>query len=190
MNSASVIASGGRGGGGLQFVSLTRINVNATSVVSVNGRGGTGPSIGTGNQTAGGGGGGGTLMIEAPAVNVSTGAIIVANGGGGAGGGWYTIGGTPTIFRHYDGQPGQLSAARAAGGDCPTVGDGGFEANGATSPSANGSVSDSMATTAGGGGGGGSSGFIYLRGRAAGNVTMAGGSVVSPTPSVGAVGAN
>jgi hypothetical protein len=91
------------------------------------------------------------------------------------------------------GQPGQLSAARAAGGDCKysgTVGDGGWEANGTTNPSINGFDSDVGAANVAAGGGGGSSGFIILRARSQADVMFPGTSIVSPMPTLGAVTAN
>jgi hypothetical protein len=183
----TVYGVGGLGGGGLQLVSLTRVSVTSTSVINLNGLGGAGQRSGTGSQLAGGGGAGGTLVVEAPIVNVSAGAIAAANGGGGAGGGSYRD--ANLLFHHYNGQPGQLSTTRAAGGDVPNMstGDGGYEANGATLPSINGSPSDSGAATVSGGGGGGSSGFIMLRARAIANVMIAFGAIISPAPTTGVV---
>jgi hypothetical protein len=189
-NASTITAYGGRGGGGIQIVSLTRVTIAASAVIDLNGGGGTGPIKGYGGLTAGGGGAGGQLLVEAPTVSVSAGAIAVANGGGGAGGDYYgvVVNGFPRFY-HYNGEPGQLSASRAAGGDIPntTNGDGGYEANGDTAPSANGSPSDSGAATYGGGGGGGSQGFITLHGRGASSVMIAFGAVISPAPATGAV---
>jgi hypothetical protein len=174
---------GGVGGGGIQIVSLTHVVFGTTGKIAVNGLGGGGPLLA---YAAGGGGSGGTVVVEAPVVSLSTGALIAANGGGGAGG-CYAGG---LMAGHYFGQSGQLSSTRAAGGNCPGYGDGGYEANGATSPSANGSPSDADCATAGGGGGGGANGFIYLRARTANAVMFANASVVSPSPTTGAVSAN
>jgi hypothetical protein len=183
---------GGRGGGGLQLVSLTRVNVTASGGIALNGEGGYGLSGNIFKNTqpdlpAGGGGSGGTLVVEAPTIQLSAGALAVANGGGGAGGCY-----TGPVLVHVNGQPGQLSSARAAGGDCPNTssGDGGYEATGATSPPANGQNSDNGATYQAGGGGGGSPGFIILRGRTTASVMIDGAAIVSPPPSVGAVTAN
>ena len=188
---------GGRGGGALQLVSLTRVTFGATGAVALNGEGGTG--IGSGgfqngsfDLPAGGGGSGGTLVVEAPVVSLSAGALAVANGAGGAGGCFFFDSNGDFRYHHPAGQPGQLSDVRAAGGDCPSsvTGDGGAEATGATSPSADGQTSDSGAANQAGGGGGGSNGFVILRGRAATSVTITNGAIVSPAPSVGAVTAN
>lgn len=189
-NAGAAMAPGGLGGGGLQLVSLTRVTLAASAVINLNGGAGTGPGL-TGCQLcAGAGGSGGALVVEAPAVDISAGAITAANGGGGAAGDYYTMfsGGTLHYF-HYNGQPGQLSTTRAAGGDIPNVstGDGGYEANGTASPSADGQPSDMGAATYGGGGGGGASGWIILHARAAANVMIAFGAVISPTPMTGAV---
>lgn len=183
---------GGQGGGGLQLVSLTRVSVAATGGIALNGQGGYGISdnkfTGTvANLPAGGGGSGGTLVVEAPSVTLSSGALATANGGGGAGG--CITGLFVGHFNHVNGQPGQLSNVRAAGGDCSntTSGDGGYEASGVASPPANGANSDSGAATQAGGGGGGSPGFIILRGKTDTSVMMNSGALVSPAPSIGAV---
>lgn len=196
MDGTSVVGTGGKGGGGLQIISLTKVTVTATGRIGVNGGGGIGLGSGllTGDMPAGGGGSGGTLVVEAPAINLSAGAVAAANGGGGAGG-CYTcttimIGDVPILrCNHHNGQPGQLSANRAMGGDCTNGGgDGGWEANGATNPSI---VGETWSTnTASAGGGGGSSGFIFLRARSANQVSIANGAVVSPMPTIGAVTAN
>jgi hypothetical protein len=187
---------GGNGGGGLQIVSLTKVTVAATGRLAVNGTGGRGTGfLANVDMPAGGGGSGGTLVIEAPAISMSAGAVAAANGGGGAGGCYsctlIDLGGGQQIKKcvHHNGQPGQLSATRAAGGDCNGGGgDGGYEANGMTLPSA---IGETWSTnTHAAGGGGGSDGFILLRARAAGNVTITSGAVVSPATTPGAVTAN
>ena len=186
------LAWGGLGGGGLQLISLTRVTVAATGLIDLNGGGGTGQSghgiVSTNAYLSGAGGSGGQLVVEAPVVSISQNAIAVANGGGGAGG--YVSFDSNTLFwSHYNGQPGQRSTMRAAGGDVPntTNGDGGFEANGATSPSANGQPSDSGAANYDGGGGGGASGWIILKARSAANVMVTVGAIISPAPTAGAV---
>lgn len=191
-NSSFLLASGGRGGGGLHLVSLTRVTFAASAVVSLNGEGGGGPSqpADPGAHTAGGGGSGGMLVVEAPTVTVSAGAIAAANGGGGAGAGINFISDSGTFYNsHAFGQSGQLSATRAAGGDilATTFGDGGYEAEGSATPSADGQSSDAGAAMAGGGAGGGARGFIVLRARAAGNIMIAFGAVISPAPTQGTV---
>lgn len=191
-----VLGFGGRGGGALHLVSLKRVSVGATGGLAMNGLGGRG--IGSGQFTsatydlpAGGGGAGGTIVIEAPVINLSSGALAAANGGGGAGG-CYGVDQDLFWYFHYNGEGGQLSDVRAAGGDCPntTNGDGGYEANGTASPSADGAPSDSGAETQAGGGGGGSSGFIILRARSTSAVMLTSGAVVSPQATVGTVNTN
>jgi hypothetical protein len=191
---STTIASGGAGGGGLHLVSLTRVTFAASAVINLNAEGGGGPSeppANAGTLTAGGGGSGGMLVVEAPTLNVSTGAIAAANGGGGAGGGTNQAGTPPFSYNaHAFGQNGQLAATRAAGGDITATifyGDGGPEADGTASPSADGQSSDIGAANYGGGAGGGSRGFIVLRGRSAANVMVAFGAVISPAPMLGAV---
>lgn len=196
---ATRLGIGGPGGGGVHLVSLSRVTFGATARIDLNGRGGGGANTGTtlkpnADQPAGGGGSGGTLVVEAPAINISAGAIVAANGGGGAGGCYtcMTIVNN-TVCNHVNGQPGQLSATRAAGGDCPnsTFGDGGYEANGVTSPGASGLRSDSSGgAMVSGGGGGGSAGFIILRGRSTSYITISNSAIVSPPPTTQAVKAN
>lgn len=190
------LTAGAVGGGALHLVSLTRVNFAATAGIALNGRGGAGVGSGTLNNNttdlpAAGGGSGGTLLVESPVVSVSTGATLAANGGGGAGGCYYV---DQNIFRyfHANGQPGQLSDVRAAGGDCPstTNGDGGYGVNGVTTPSPDGATSDPGGANQDGGGGGGAPGFIMLRGRMSGSVMVNAGSIVSPAPTVGTVTAN
>jgi hypothetical protein len=178
---------GGKGGGALHLVSLTRVSVASTGVINVNGKAGTGdPSelffLGSGA------GSGGTIVVEAPAISLSANAVAVANGAAGAGGCPVCSGFQCTSVA---GESGQLTTARAKGGECGGASNGGWEANGVTSPSATGAatVSNPPAPKSGGGGGG-SNGFIILRGRTANNVTFAGNVVVSPTATIGSVSAN
>ena len=191
-HSGTTYGYGGVGGGGLQLISLTRVTLASTAVISLIGGGGYGPSgrgiVPANALVAAGGGSGGQLVVEAPVVSISQSAIAVSNGGAGAGGSYFFDSNTIS-YSHYNGQSGQLSTMRAAGGDVPNVstGDGGFEANGATSPSANGQPSDSGAANYDGGGGGGSMGWIMLKARSAANVMVTLGAVLSPTPTTGAV---
>jgi hypothetical protein len=188
----SFYGTGGSGGGALHLVSLTKVSIASSAVINLNGGAGMGIGLGYGSLTAGGGGSGGTLVVEAPVVSISAGAIAAANGGGGAAGSDYLKAmGSVLLHLHYNGQPGQLSTTRAAGGDIPDVstGDGGYEANGTTSPSVNGQPSDAGAATYDGGGGGGSSGFIVLHARTVANVSIAFGAVISPAPITGTVAA-
>jgi hypothetical protein len=186
-NGMFVYGGGGSGGGAIHLVSMTRVNVASTGKIVLNGAG----AIGNVNirSLGAGGGSGGTLVIEAPNVSFSAGALAVANGGGGAGGCPVCVGDFIPTCTNADGENGQISATRAAGGNCNGAGNGGWEANGDLSPAANGNAANG-ASAIGGGGGGGSSGFIFLRGRSAANVTIATGAIVSPQPTLGAVTAN
>lgn len=179
--------NGGAGGGAIQLVSLTRVSIGATGQIVLNGKGGSGPQYV--RALGAGGGSGGTLVIEAPAVSLSAGSLAVANGGGAAGGCPTCMdAGGIVVCDGPDGEDGQLSATRAAGGLCVFAGAGGYEANGSTSPSPNGQNADGNAIS--GGGGGGSSGFIIIRARTAANIMVVGGAVVSPPPTLGSVVAN
>lgn len=64
------------GGGAIQIVSRTRIELGATTAATVN-AGGEG-----GNSVEGGGAGGG-ILLEAPRIVLASGSKLVANGGGG-----------------------------------------------------------------------------------------------------------
>lgn len=187
MNGLITYGAGGAGGGAIHLVSLTRVVMATTGRIVLNGKG----AIGNVNvrSMGAGGGSGGSLVIEAPMLSMSMGSIAVANGGGGAGGCPVCMGDFIPVCDNADGEHGQLSAMRAAGGDCMGAGTGGYEATGVTTPPANGANGDSSGFPFGGGGGG-SSGFIILRGRAAANVMIPGGAVVSPPPTIGAVTAN
>ena len=174
---------GGGGGGAMHLLSMTRVTVASTGRLIANGFGGhadvTTRSLGSG------GGSGGTIVIEAPSVTFSANALAVANGGGAEGGCPVCMGFQCT---NAAGENGQLSANRAAGGNCNGAGNGGWEANGDLSIPANGANANASAEISAGGGGG-ASGFVFLRGKAGANVTVT-GAVISPPPTIEGVTAN
>lgn len=156
---ASGSVSGGKGGGALQLVAGSRIDVTGT-VCAPGGGGG----IGIADTGSGGGGSGGAILLEAPTVNVAVSATLAANGGGG--------GGSSGPFG-VDGQPGGSSCVATAGGsggagDAP-AGNGG---NGGGGPAgAQAGQSGTVGTTTYAGGGGGSAGRIRVN---ANDVTLDG----------------
>src|SRR3569623_21963 len=73
---SAIFARGGGGGGALQIVSGTKIDIHGAGVIDLGGGGG--------EKTAGGGSGG-TLVLEAPAVSITGPAGFTTNGGAGGG---------------------------------------------------------------------------------------------------------
>lgn len=135
----TLIRTGGAGGGAIQLVSLTAIQLTTNGVISVGGGGG---------GTSTGGGSGGTVVLEAPTVELmNAGTGIFANGG--AGGGCFT-----------DGPDAQLSIFAAQGPDCSpeSAGDGGTAAYPVTS----GEICSGSCALRYSGGGGGSVGRIRV----------------------------
>jgi hypothetical protein len=177
--------AGGTAGGAIHLLSMTRVTVTSTGKINLNGGGAIGRV--NYNDRAGAGGSGGTLVIEAPSVSFSASALAVANGGGGMGGCTTCTGDFIPTCTHANGENGQLSYARAQGGNCNGPGNGGWEANGDLSISANGA---NATGTASAGGGGGSQGFIFLRGKTGANVMVTSGAIISPAPTIEAVTAN
>jgi hypothetical protein len=174
---------GGTAGGAIHLLSLTRVTVTSTGKLILNGGGAIGRLYY--NDRAGAGGSGGTLVIEAPNVTFSASALAVANGGGGMGGCTVCTTDFPPTCTHANGENGQLSFARAQGGNCNGPGNGGWEATG--DAAANGASATGSASA---GGGGGSQGFIFLRGKTGANVMVTNGAIISPQPTIEAVTAN
>jgi len=145
--------AGGRGGGAVWLATGGRIEIAAGAGINAGGIGGGG-GIRTGSQgDAGGGGGGsgGVIWLEAPRVH-SFGVLAANGGGGGEGSGGDASGAL--------GMPGQLSLARANGGDgASNVGSGGGA--GGYKGDGNGLVGKDP-EPGGGGGGGGGVGFIKV----------------------------
>ena len=115
--------NGGPGGGALQIVSATRIDI--TGILRASGAGAP--------AGAGGGGGGGSVLLEAPLVTLA-GTGIYANGGGGAcrgngGGDGFAQGGTAGICTTpgigNGGRGGWLANPPGRGADAVTAGGGG-----------------------------------------------------------------
>ena len=159
-------ALGGLGGGAIQLVSRTRIEIGPSNgaASSIQAPGMQGAAAGVG------GGSGGAILLEAPVVSVSAGAGMQANGAGGGCNG-------------QAGAPGSLTTSAAQGGQCA-------DANGG-----NGGSADSLPGDGGnvsgvgdlhGGGGGGAAGRIRIN-TADGQVHVEDGAILSPRPSTGNV---
>ncbi len=134
---------GGGGGGAIQLVSNTRIQIQATGGINAGGCGGHHSNSAT-SGAGGGGGAGGTILLEAPVVVIDGG--LAVNGGGGGGG---EIG--------LDGEQGEFSTNRAAGGNGDTnAGDGGDGGAAGNSSGQSGANDDAA------GGGGGAVGRIRI----------------------------
>lgn len=158
----------GAGGGAIQLVSRRAIAIDTAGAASaIDAGGGGSPGIG-------GGGSGGAILLEAPLVVVASGASIVANGGSGG-------------CASEPGEPGQLTTAPAAGGDCTTSGhgDGGDGASRASTTAGNG-ASVSVTAVGFGGGGGGGRGRIRINVPTPADYQELG--AVSPAPSLGELG--
>jgi hypothetical protein len=182
------VNGGGSAGGALHLLSLTRVTVTSTGKLNLNG----GAVVGSTSERdlGGGGGSGGALVIEAPTVSFSASGLAVDNGAGGKGGCTPFTTGSPSTCTPANGESGQLSSMRAAGGNCNGgAGNGGWEANGETFPSVNGADADGS-TYSSGGGGGGSRGFIFLRGKTVANVMITNGAIISPSPTIEPVTTN
>jgi hypothetical protein len=171
----------GVAGGAVQIVSNTEVLVGPNGAITANGSGGgtrdTEPPLlgcfsGQPCFSGAGGGSGGGIVLEAPAVTLAAEAVLVANGGGGGCG------------RVTAGEDGQISLARAEGGDCTVVvgGIGGAGAEGAgVDGTGNFNGADSIA-----GGGGGGVGRIRINLPA--GETFAPEGLVSPANTAGVLG--
>ena len=73
---SAIFARGGGGGGAMQIVSRTKIDIHGGGFIDLGGGGG---------ENTAGGGSGGTLVLEAPAVSVTGPAGFTTNGGAGGG---------------------------------------------------------------------------------------------------------
>lgn len=137
--------TGGAGGGAIELVARTSIEITGT--VTAGGAGAQGGGQ-TGTKGGGGGGGSGGLVgIDTPALTLGSNSVLAANGGGGGGGGNGLA---------QPGQDGPASTGPATGGSGARTG--GAGGNGSTldgeTPSASGD---------GGAGAGGGAGFILVR---------------------------
>lgn len=138
--SGNVASAGGRGGGGIQMSSFTRISLGASSLVDLGGGGG--------GSFGGGGGAAGNMILEAPVVDIA-GAVYM---NGGAGGGCSLLGDNGTR---------SLDAARAGGSCGPHNATGGGSGGTAQQPPG---IGRSESST-GGGGGGGAAGRVKITSR-------------------------
>jgi hypothetical protein len=156
----------GRGGGAIQIVSRTQVVLGSTGVVSANATGGGGSLSASGDNA--GGGAGGTILLEAPIVTMGSASIFAANGGGGG-------------CTNGLGNPGQRSSTPATGCS-PSVagGKGGDGGAGASGPQVG------TANASNGGGGGGAYGRVRIN---TAQTFMQGSATISPTPSLGTLGA-
>jgi hypothetical protein len=143
----------GTGGGAVQIVSATSLQVTGLGVIQVGGGGGTWGGSGAGS--------GGAILLEAPMISIA--GTLAANGGGGGGGN--TLCNT--------GQDGQPSATPAAGDTCPTN-PGGAGAAGST-------INGAAPASGMFGGGGGAAGRIRLN-TMSGAATIGPSAVISPAP--------
>jgi hypothetical protein len=161
----AAVGLAGTGGGALELVALTSIEVTGT--ITAGGMSG-GPTGETEEIGGGGGGSGGYLGFDAPVIVFAATAIIAANGGGGGEGSDNAQGEGGNA-----GTSGLASDTAAAGGTGGGAGgDGGNGSAAATLVGAAGANS----VMQGGGGGGGAAGFILV----SGTVDEVAGSVVSP----------
>jgi hypothetical protein len=122
---AATIWDSGAGGGAVQLIAGTSIQISATGIINVGGGGG--------GQGSNGGGSGGAILLEAPTVTVA--GVLAANGGGGgsgsgaekgqnglpssapaSGGGTDVKGGNGSAGASLDGEPGALSEDYEGGG--------------------------------------------------------------------------
>ena len=172
-------SSPGTGGGAVQIASRTSISIGAAGGIAVNGgsaKADTSTNIilcvsGSPCGAGAGAGSGGGILLEAPQVVTASTAVLVANGGAGHCG---TKGSAAS--------PG-LNATPAVGTDCTTF-HGGAGAAG-TNAAQDGTARTSNGPTGAGGGGGAGRIRINLP---TGASFDAQGAVLSPTPSIGAVG--
>jgi hypothetical protein len=168
---------GGGGGGALQLSSFARIQIDSgneatPAVVRASGAGGAAPT--TAAQGGGGGGSGGSILLEAPVLLVATRSSITANGGGGG------SGVLSTSVEGADGMPGTTTETRAAGGN----GNEDDEGFGGVGGARSGAASTGGRALDGSGGGGGGVGIIRINRR---TQTIAGGAVISPAHTEGAL---
>jgi hypothetical protein len=131
--------SASHGGGAVQLVAGTSIQIAAGAFVSAPGSGGMQGGLAA-DQEAAGAGSGGAILIEAPIVTVA--GVLATNGGGGGGGAGGAANGGQS------GEPGHDSDAN------PASGGSGGGAGGAGDQAGGGSAMASASFTAPGGGGG------------------------------------
>jgi hypothetical protein len=108
--------SGGGGGGAIQIVSATSIEVTELGIIDASGGGGG--ATPQAFSEAAGGGGGGAILLEAPTIALRGASVVLSTKGGAGAGTGKNIDGTP-IAR---GEDGGVTEAPAIGGFQPTTG--------------------------------------------------------------------
>jgi len=160
------------GGGAVQIVSRTRIDIAQDALINANGGGGVEPTPGPQFPDPGGGGGaGGAILLEAPEVTVAGG--LFSNGGGGS-----AACGT--------GENGRESLDPALGKQCPgsDSGDGGSGGSALDGPTDGEPIAATSSFDNAGGSGGGAAGFIRINSRT-GTFVPSPTALISPEPDVG-----
>ncbi len=175
----------GGGGGAVQLVSCRALTIASTGWIDARGFAGlTGsypcPYADQRTENGGGGGSGGAILVEAAVVVVE--GSLTANGGGGSHGVTVTVGSCAYLHCISEPQDGQRSVNGAEGGVSQNGGSGGDGGAQMTSATAGGFVGGSS------GGGGGGAGRIRINAGLSGAPTLSGSEIVSPAPSLGAVG--
>lgn len=156
----------GAGGGALQIVACSQLDLGPHAILAANGGGGGGGnpgSVASTSDTPGagtGGGSGGAVLIQALSIKVKAGALLLANGGGGGGGATRSGVGTAVFVAGGAGQDGQMSLDPALGGNGAGNSQPGGIGGTTQRPTAGGSVMMMFGQAAGGGGG--SAGRIRL----------------------------
>ncbi len=162
------------GGGAIQLVSRTKIQLGSEGILGAVGDGGSGHSIDEFGNVASGGGSGGGVLLEAPEIVIDDGSFISANGGGGGGG-----------CANDLGQSGRLSSVAALGANCVTDPDSGTGGTGGTRLIPTQGQTIAGGTNSSGGGGGGGAGRIRIN-NATGELPST--SQISPEPALGMIG--
>jgi len=164
-------SQGGRGGGAIQLVSSTAIEITGNGKIDASGGGGASTSPANGILLGGGGGGsGGMILLEAPVIAIDGPAVAISTkGGGGAAAG----NGSSVAMNGADGGT-DGSPAAGGGGTLAHGGLGGTEES-APIPGGAGSGAGTR-----GGGGGGSAGRARFNSGDGGANPQNGAAVLSP----------
>jgi hypothetical protein len=171
--------SAGGGGGAIQIVSATAIELSDLGTIDAGGGGGFGTPQQSGADGSGGGGGG-AILLEAPSITLRGPSVVVAAKGGGGGGTGVNVDGTGVAI----GEDGGTGAAPALGGFQVSPGTFLRGGNGGTVDIAP-TVGPSSTNDAGAGGGGGV-GQIRFNTRD-GTVTIAAGAAVRAPSTIGTI---
>jgi len=164
------------GGGAIQIVSTTKIELNGIGSIDVGGGGGKATPWDSGMPGTGGGGGG-AILLEAPTITLRGADVVLAAKGGGGGGTGVNVDGTARAI----GQNGQLGEAPAQGGvDNASYLKGGNGGTALIAPTAGpgcGAATPCSTPTTHGAGGGGGAGQVRFNTRD-GNVSIIDGAKV------------